>query len=125
MPQLICDGEQVLFVLRVEDDGVGSFRDVVVSSALAGRMDQLGRLLTNREVGPDDDVVIRRLLSRQGLPGPEKGGKWGKRALGSLMSRRRKLGLTQATDFVSEARVRGPLVGSTAVVVRSSSCPTR
>lgn len=112
LPQLLADVEQMLLVLDLEDDGVGSLGNIAVGRTFPSRMHDLRGLETPGEVGPDDDVVVK------GTPHNQKGGKWGK-VRGSRCLRR-KLGLIQATNFRSESKVRGPFVGSTAVVVRSS-----
>ena len=68
-PQLISDVEQVLLVLHVEDDGVGSIRDIVVGRTFSSGVRNLRCLLSDREVGADHDVVI------EGTPRSQKGGK--------------------------------------------------
>jgi hypothetical protein len=64
-------------------------------------MHNLGALKTTGEVGPDDDVVIETPRIQ--------GGNWGIVGLGSRGRLRR-----------GGVRVRGPRIGSTAVVVPSS-----
>lgn len=110
--QLVGDVEKVLLVINLKHYSVSAPRHITISRALARGVANLSSLQPTGEVCPDNDIV------EKGTPRKSKGGKWGKLCLGSPESMRRSRALLGYSSILS--RVRGPLVGSNAVVVRSS-----
>jgi len=112
--QLACDVEQVLLVVDLEHHSVSAIGHISVGRRFTSGVDALGGLQPTGEVGPDDHVV------EKGTP-HSKGGKWGK---GLRSPRVLRCRVVRITDYRLSVvvRVRGPRIGSNAVVV-NSSCP--
>ncbi len=115
--KLGSDIEEVLLVVDLQHHSMGAIRHGLIRGALACGMHQLRALEAPWKVGPNDAVVI------EGTPRPRQGGEWGNGGRGGPGPIRRTGGLGQATGSSYGVRVRGPRVGTTAVVVRACSCP--
>jgi len=116
--ELAGDVEEVFLVADLEDYGVGSLGDITVRGAFACGVHDLRHRKTDWEVSPNDYIVPAKTLLPRGIGGRKGRGRESRNDL-----RRSEIVLDDLRLGV-ETRVRGPLVGSTAVVVRSS-CPTR
>ena len=112
-PELIRYAEEVFLVVDLKHHSVGTLRDIAVGRRLTTSVTDLGPLQALGKIRPYDHVV------NKGTPRP-LGGKWGNEVGVSPGMLRREFGLDQTICVSGVARVRGPLVGSTAVVVRSS-----